>query len=115
MAALVDYQDYRQGGHAAHAQSASSRSGPPRISGGDARIQGSGTSAGYACGLSRVLNGKSGISAAMALRLAAAMGTTPELWMNMQPRYDLWRARKARPSVVRKLAHVAARLNSYTP
>jgi addiction module HigA family antidote len=28
--------------------------------------------------LSRVLNGKAGISAAMAIRLAAALGTTPE-------------------------------------
>jgi len=44
--------------------------------------------------LSRVLNGKSGISAAMAIRLAAALGTTPELWMNMQSQYDLWRARQ---------------------
>ncbi len=58
--------------------------------------------------LSRVLNGKAGISAAMALRLAAALGTSPELWMNMQSQYDLWRARKARQPVVRKFAHVAA-------
>src|SRR5712691_8427328 len=34
--------------------------------------------------LSRVLNGKAGISAAMAIRLSAAPGTTPELWMNLQ-------------------------------
>ena len=40
--------------------------------------------------LSRVLNGKAGISAAMAIRLAAALGTTPELWMNMQSQHDLW-------------------------
>ena len=45
--------------------------------------------------LSRVLNGKAGICAAMAIRLAAALGTTPELWMNMQSQYDLWRARQA--------------------
>jgi addiction module HigA family antidote len=44
--------------------------------------------------LSRVLNGKAGVSATMAIRLAAALGTTPELWMNMQSRYDLWRAGK---------------------
>jgi addiction module HigA family antidote len=30
----------------------------------------------------------------MAIRLAAALGTTPELWMNMQSQYDLWRARQ---------------------
>ena len=40
--------------------------------------------------LSRVPNGKTGVSAAMAIRLAAALGTTPELWMNMRSQYDLW-------------------------
>ncbi len=57
--------------------------------------------------LSRLLNGKAGISAAMALRLAAALGTSPELWMNMQSQYDLWRARQARQPAVRRFAHVA--------
>jgi addiction module HigA family antidote len=57
--------------------------------------------------LSRVLNGKSGISAAMALRLAAALGTSPELWLNMQGQYDLWRARQARQPAVRRFAHIA--------
>jgi addiction module HigA family antidote len=58
--------------------------------------------------LSRVLNGKAGISAAMALRLAAALGTSPELWMNMQSQYDLWRARQRRQPVVRRFALIAA-------
>jgi addiction module HigA family antidote len=44
--------------------------------------------------LSELLNGKSGISTAMALRLAKAFGTTPELWLNMQQNYDLWKAKK---------------------
>ena len=57
--------------------------------------------------LSRVLNGKSGVSAAMAIRLAAALRTSPELWMNMQSQYDLWRARQSRQPAVRKFAHVA--------
>jgi antitoxin HigA-1 len=57
--------------------------------------------------LSRVLNGKAGISAAMAIRLAAALGTTPELWMNMQSQYDLWRARQARQPAVRRFAHAS--------
>jgi plasmid maintenance system antidote protein VapI len=48
-------------------------------------------------------------SAAMAIRLAAALGTTPELWMNMQSQHDLWRARQARQPAVRRFAHVAAR------
>jgi addiction module HigA family antidote len=42
--------------------------------------------------LSRVLNGKAGISTSMAPRLAAALGTSTELWMNMQTHYDLWHA-----------------------
>jgi addiction module HigA family antidote len=57
--------------------------------------------------LSRVLNGKAGISAAMAIRLAAALGTSPELWMNMQSQYDLWQALKMRHPAVRRFAHVA--------
>src|ERR1700733_1421724 len=55
--------------------------------------------------LSRVLNGKAGISAAMAIRLSAALGTTPELWMNMQSQYDLWRAPEGRPSTLWRVAH----------
>ncbi len=44
--------------------------------------------------LSRVLNGNAGISAEMALRLADALGTSPELWIGMQGQYDLWEASK---------------------
>jgi plasmid maintenance system antidote protein VapI len=44
----------------------------------------------------------------MAIQLAAALGTTPELWMNMQSQYDLWRARQARQPAVRRFADAAA-------
>ena len=44
--------------------------------------------------LSELINGRSGISTSMALRLSKAFGTTPELWLNMQQNYDLWRAKK---------------------
>ena len=44
--------------------------------------------------LSRILNGSSGISAEMALRLSDAFGTSPELWIGMQSKYDLWHASK---------------------
>ena len=44
--------------------------------------------------LSRILNGSSGISAEMALRLSDALGTSPDLWIGMQGQYDLWRASK---------------------
>jgi len=53
--------------------------------------------------LSRVLNGKAGISASMALRLAAALGTSAELWMNMQSQYDLWQAKRRKRPMVQRL------------
>jgi plasmid maintenance system antidote protein VapI len=42
------------------------------------------------------LNGSAGISADMALKLADALGTSPELWIGMQTQYDLWRASQHR-------------------
>ena len=56
--------------------------------------------------LSRVLNGKAGISANMALRLGAALGTSPDLWLNMQSQYALWRARRGKQPAVRRFPHV---------
>ncbi len=42
--------------------------------------------------LSQLINGHSGISAEMALRLSRAFTTTPELWLNLQRSHDLWKA-----------------------
>ena len=44
--------------------------------------------------LSMLINEHSGVSAVMALRLSKAFNTTPELWLNMQQKYDLWDAEK---------------------
>lgn len=50
--------------------------------------------------LSKILNGKAGISAEMALRLSAWLGTTPEVWLEMQSACDLWEAeQKPLPAV----------------
>ena len=46
--------------------------------------------------LSRILNGKSGISAEMSLRLSAAFGTHAEIWYELQRDYDLWQASRKR-------------------
>lgn len=40
--------------------------------------------------VSQLVNGHMGVSAEMALRLAKAFDTTPELWLNLQRNYDLW-------------------------
>lgn len=51
--------------------------------------------------LSRILNGSAGISADMALRLRDALGTSAEMWINMQAQYDLWQAeKKPRPTII---------------
>jgi addiction module HigA family antidote len=44
--------------------------------------------------LNNVINGKSGISPEMAIRLSKAFGSTAETWLRMQVAYDLARARK---------------------
>ena len=52
--------------------------------------------------LSQLINGHHGISPDMALRLAEAFNTTPQLWLNMQQNYDLRQAeRKEKPLVIR--------------
>ena len=46
--------------------------------------------------LSQLVNGHSRVSLDMALRLAGAWRTSPELWLNLQHQHDLWLARKDR-------------------
>jgi antitoxin HigA-1 len=46
--------------------------------------------------LSELLNGKTGISPEMALRLSIAFDTTPESWLTQQMHYDLWQAGRRR-------------------
>lgn len=53
--------------------------------------------------LSRVLNGKGGISADMAVRLTAALGGSAESWLHMQANYELWQAEKALKREVAKI------------
>lgn len=43
--------------------------------------------------LSELVNGRSGVSVNMAIRLSKAFGSTPETWLGMQMAYDLWQAR----------------------
>jgi antitoxin HigA-1 len=43
--------------------------------------------------LSELLNGRSGVSPEMAVRLSIAFKTSPESWLNHQMQYDLWKAR----------------------
>ena len=54
--------------------------------------------------LSALLNGRAGVSAEMALRLEAALGTSAEMWVQMQANHDLWQARRLGRPKVRRIA-----------
>jgi antitoxin HigA-1 len=51
--------------------------------------------------LNNLVNGKSGISPEMAVRLSKAFGTTPETWLRLQMAYDLAQVRRQKISVKR--------------
>jgi len=40
--------------------------------------------------INRLVNDKTSITPLMALKLSAALGTTPEFWLNLQSATDLW-------------------------
>lgn len=44
--------------------------------------------------VSRLLNGKTDVSPAMALKLSKVLGRSPESWLLMQDNFDLFQARK---------------------
>ncbi len=44
--------------------------------------------------LSKIVNERGAITPDMALRLARAFDTTPDLWLNLQKNVDLWNAAK---------------------
>lgn len=46
--------------------------------------------------LSELLNGHTGVSPEMAMRLSMAFDTTPESWLTQQMQFDLWQASQKR-------------------
>ncbi|OGV99064.1 MAG: addiction module antidote protein, HigA family [Nitrospinae bacterium RIFCSPHIGHO2_12_FULL_39_42] len=56
--------------------------------------------------LSELLNGHTGISPEMAVRLSIAFNTTPESWLTQQMQYDLWMLKQSRKKI--KVKHLKA-------
>ncbi len=56
--------------------------------------------------LTKVVNGKSGVSAEMAIRLAKAFGSNADVWVRMQASYDLAKARKDEGKIKVRRQHV---------
>ena len=58
--------------------------------------------------LSKVLNSKAGVTAGMALRLSAWLGTTPDVWLGMQTQWDLWQAQQQPNPKIKPMQRLAA-------
>ena len=58
--------------------------------------------------LSKVLNGKAGVTAGMALRLSAWLGTSPDVWLGMQTQWDLWQAEQQPSPNIRPVERLVA-------
>ena len=56
--------------------------------------------------LNNLVNGKAGISAEMAVRLATAFGGGAEAWLRMQASYDLARVRRREAEIVATVRHL---------
>ena len=54
--------------------------------------------------LSRMIHGRTGVSAEMAVRLSEAFGTSPEVWIRLQANYDLAKALRNRRVKIARLA-----------
>lgn len=51
--------------------------------------------------VSEIINKKRRVTEAIALDFADAFGTSPEFWLNLQNRYDLWLARQHHQTIPR--------------
>ena len=60
--------------------------------------------------LNNVINGKSGITPEMAIRLSKAFDSTPETWLRMQLAYDLAAARDDEGKIKVRRQHVPQEL-----
>ena len=49
--------------------------------------------------VSRIINGKTSVTAHMARLIAEALGTSAEMWMNLQSQYDLEREKLKTPDI----------------
>jgi addiction module HigA family antidote len=56
--------------------------------------------------VNELVNGRRGITPSTALRLAKFFGTSPDLWMNLQQRWDLYHAQAEEADAIRGIRQV---------
>ncbi len=57
--------------------------------------------------INRIVNGRCAVTAEMALKLGAALGTTPEFWLAAQEAVDIYEATKRISKLPKRLPHLA--------
>lgn len=63
--------------------------------------------------LFKLRTGRANITPAIALNLACAFDTTPQLWLNLQQKYDLWVEEFEKPHVTVNPLYKGGRLITY--
>lgn len=58
--------------------------------------------------LYELISGKSSLSPQMAVRIGEATNTSPESWLGMQTKLDLWKAMKDKPANITSFPEKAA-------
>lgn len=56
--------------------------------------------------VNELINGRRGITPSTALRLAKFFGMSPDFWMNLQQRWDLYHAHKSEAEALRQIRRV---------
>lgn len=54
--------------------------------------------------INRLVNGKTSVTPPLALKMASALGTTPEFWMNLQVANDLWELKNTNIKLPNKIS-----------
>ena len=57
--------------------------------------------------INRIVNGRCAVTAEMALKLGAALGTTPGFWLSAQEAVDIYEAWKRISKLPKRLPHLA--------
>jgi addiction module HigA family antidote len=54
--------------------------------------------------INRLVNNKTAMTPIMALKLSAALGTTPEFWMSLQSANDFWELNNSKVELPKKIS-----------
>jgi addiction module HigA family antidote len=56
--------------------------------------------------VNELVNGRRGITPSTALRLSRYLGTSPDVWLNLQQRWDLYHAQRAEAKALEQIKRV---------